>query len=335
VTGDGRLVAVHARMRAAVASQGDSRDILYDWLRYHLGWADPDGRPSDARSAKGLRPLLCLTTCEAVGADASLAEPVAAAIELTHEFSLIHDDIEDGDTVRRGRTALWKLCGPAQGVNAGDALSAIARAQIADTPVPAVVTVDLFRRYDAACLRLTEGQYLDLAFEARSRVSVDAYVDMVSRKTGALLGAAAGMGARAGGADGPQADAFTGFGVALGVAFQIQDDVLGIWGDPARTGKPAGSDLLRRKKSLPVVLASSDADLAPRIDALFAAPAPTPAEAAALAGRMADAGCRARAEAMAGARADEALGILDLLTLADGPRADLVALAHRSVARDR
>jgi geranylgeranyl diphosphate synthase, type I len=330
-----RLAPVHARMAAALRADGAATAPLYAWLRYQLGWAEADGSPGDHRTGKGVRPLLALVSCAAVGADPVAAVPVAAALELTHEFSLIHDDIEDGDRLRRGRAALWTLCGVAQGINAGDALFGIARREIGASPVTDVIVADLYRRYDTACVRLAEGQFLDLWFETRDRIDVDAYVDMVRRKTGALLAAAAAMGARAGGADPATADAMARFGEGLGVAFQIRDDVLGMWGDPVVTGKPCGADLLRRKKSLPVLLAWQSPALATEIEALFAANRPSAADALRVAEDMARAGCRDQATDMAQTRGRDALAALDGLSLADGPRRELVATVERAVDRDR
>ncbi|MFN2251916.1 MAG: polyprenyl synthetase family protein, partial [Anaerolineae bacterium] len=254
---DPRLAPVHEVMRRAVAPAGDQRDGLYHWLGYHLGWSTPDGRPADERRAKGVRPLVCLLASRAVGGDDTAAVPAAAAIELTHEFSLIHDDIEDGDRTRRGRAALWTLTGMPHGINSGDALFGIARSQLALSPVAPDVLADLYARYDDACIRLAEGQYLDLSFETADYVTVDDYVDMVSRKTGALLAAAAGLGARAGGASPDVADSLTRYGLALGVAFQIKDDLFD-YGEQ-RIGKPTGIDIKEQKMTLPLIYALNHA----------------------------------------------------------------------------
>jgi len=335
---DARLSSVHARMRAAVAGPGDGRDGLYRWLSYHLGWADAGGRPVEQRAAKGIRPLVCLTACEAVGGEADLAAPAAAAVELTHEFSLVHDDIEDGDRRRRGRPALWAVVGAPQAINAGDALFTLARRQLTEHGGgwPDGVALDLIRRYDAACLRLAEGQFLDIGFESAARVALDDYIAMVAGKTGALLGAAAAMGARAGGAVPAVADAFSRYGEAVGVAFQMQDDVLGLWGDPGHTGKPAGNDLARRKKSLPIILALSDPVQGPPLgDVLAAERPPDPAAVALWTGRLAAAGYRDQARALARRYAETALAALAELDLAAGPRAALEALARQAVERER
>ncbi len=330
------LEAVRARIRAALEPPGDARDGLYHWLAYHLGWVDASGAPAAGRAGKGVRPMVSLVACAAAGADPARAHGVAAAVEMTHEFSLIHDDIEDGDTERRGRATLWAVAGVPHAINAGDALFSLARRQLTAAPpaLPADVPLDLIRRYDTACLRLAEGQFLDIAFESAERVDLAAYEIMIRGKTGALLGAAAGMGARAGGASGATADRLTAFGEAVGTAFQMQDDVLGIWGDPAITGKAAGNDLVRRKKSLPVVLAMADPAIGPDLVAAYGRSRPLAlGEAASWAARIAAAGHRETCARLARAAVDQALASLDGLGLAPEPRAMLEALARFAVDR--
>ncbi len=329
--------AVRARVRRALDPPRDARDGMYRWLAFHLGWVDAGGAPVDGRTGKGVRPLVSLMACAAVGADPAQAHGVAAAVEMTHEFSLIHDDIEDGDTERRGRATLWTVAGVPHAINAGDALFSLARRQLTEAPpeLPSRVALDLIRRYDTACLRLAEGQYLDIAFESAERVRLADYQLMILGKTGALLGAAAGMGARAGGASTADSDRLTRFGESVGVAFQMQDDVLGIWGDPDVTGKSAGNDLIRRKKSLPVVLAMADETLGPDLVATYARTHPlAPEEAAGWAARIAEAGHRETCTRLAHAAADAALEALDGLDLVPGPRAALAALARFAVDRE-
>jgi geranylgeranyl diphosphate synthase type I len=333
----GYLAPVQARMRAAVAPREAVSAGLYAWLRYHLGWSDAAGRPEEARAAKGIRPLVALLAAEAVGGTRPDAVDVAAAVELTHEFSLIHDDLEDGDERRRGRPALWVVTGAAQAINAGDAMFAIAREVLSARSAPgpdAARSLGMLARYDRACLALAEGQFLDIGFEAEALIEPEAYLAMVRRKTGALLCLAAELGALAGGAAPAVADGLGRYGEALGVAFQMHDDVLGIWGDTARTGKPAGADLLRRKKSLPVVLGLADPELAPALRSAFSGP-PERATAVALARRMEAAGLRRRASVEAEAWAERAKRELAALGLAAEPAASLAALAEAAIRRDR
>ena len=248
------LPAIETEMRCAVAPSNDpTLTMFYGMLHYHLGWVDADFQPAQFDSGKRIRPVLTLLCCEASGSEWRAALPAAAAVELLHNFSLIHDDIEDGDPVRRGRPTLWKLWGNAQAINAGDALYTMAHTTLnglAEYDTPAERILAARRRFDRACVALTQGQHLDLGFESRSSVTEAEYLRMISGKTAALIEAACGLGALVNGSDLVQH--YEDFGRELGLAFQIQDDLLGIWGDPELTGKPAGNDLRNHKKSLPV-----------------------------------------------------------------------------------
>jgi len=233
-------------------------DGLYGMLRYHFGWIDAKGCPSSHALGKAVRPTLCLLACEAVGGNWERALPAAAALELIHNFSLIHDDIQDGDQQRHHRPTVWSLWGQAQAINAGDtafALSGVAIEGLREQGYPAETVLTVWQLLNAATLRLVEGQYLDLAFESRLDITVDEYLGMIARKTGALIEVAAHVGALLGEADTTLIDHLRWYGRALGLAFQIGDDLLGIWGETAETGKPVAADLRRRKKSLPVVYA--------------------------------------------------------------------------------
>jgi geranylgeranyl diphosphate synthase type I len=224
--------------------------------RYHLGWEDEHGNPSSA-TGKRLRPALCLLACEAVGGEWRSGLPAAAAVELVHAFSLVHDDIQDRDEERHHRPAVWARWGEAQAINAGDALLVLAHLALAGLKDDAGLYARCAAYLDEATLEMVEGQVLDLEYEGRPQVTVDEWAEMVGKKTGALFGCALGLGAVTGGADEDRAHEFVRLGRALGTAFQARDDMLAIWGDGSRTGKPVASDLIRRKKSLPVVLAWS------------------------------------------------------------------------------
>ncbi len=247
--------AVEAEMRAAF---GQSDLPIYQMARYALGWEDQHGQPANA-AGKGARSALVM-----LGADAISAEPehqrralaAAAAVEFVHNFSLVHDDIQDGDEERRGRPTVWRVWGVAQAINAGDALreladQALRRGRLHGAPDD--VVVDAARRLNRATLRMIEGQYLDLAFEERSDVSVNEYLAMVERKTGAMMGVSLALGAVFAGAASEQADALERAGQRLGRCFQMRDDWLGIWADPESLGKPTDADIRRRKKSFPVL----------------------------------------------------------------------------------
>jgi geranylgeranyl diphosphate synthase type I len=224
-------------------------------MRYHLGWEDSSGRPETSKGGKLLRPALCLLCCEAAGSEARRALPAAGAVELLHNFTLIHDDIEDGSTERHGRETLWRVWGEALAINAGDAMFALAHLallQLEDEGHVEARVVRAAKMLDETTLRLAEGQHLDLAGAANDRAS---YLSMVEGKSAVLLGASCGLGALAAGADGATVDALYEFGRRLGLGFQIRDDILGVWGDPSETGKSAGDDLRAGKRSFPVIAA--------------------------------------------------------------------------------
>jgi geranylgeranyl diphosphate synthase type I len=218
---------------------------------YHMGWSDPEGRPVEGGRGKGLRPTLAVLSAEAAWADGAVAIPGAVAIELIHNFSLIHDDVIDADQTRHHRPTVWALFGVGQAIIVGDALQTLAHQVLLDTPRG----VGASRCLADATAAMIAGQADDIAFETRATVSVDACMAMCAGKTGALLGCAASIGAVLAGAPEATIGALRDFGTHLGLAFQAVDDLLGIWGDPERTGKPVGSDLRQRKKSLPIVAA--------------------------------------------------------------------------------
>ncbi len=231
-------------------------------LHYHLGWTDPQGNPTPGFGGKALRPTLCLLACQAVGGQIEQALPAAAALELVHNFSLVHDDIQDGDTQRRHRPTLWYLWGQPQAINAGNVLrtlAGVALERLDAAGVPVAQRLAASAVLDRACLEMIEGQYLDIGYESRLDITTQAYLEMVERKSAALIGCALHLGALLGGGDDATVAAFRSAGRKLGLAFQVQDDVLGIWGREETTGKPSGNDIRRRKKSYPVVLALESA----------------------------------------------------------------------------
>jgi geranylgeranyl diphosphate synthase type I len=233
-------------------------DGLYQMVRYHFGWSDEQGRPLPRALGKAIRPTLCLLACEATGGAWERALPAAAALELVHNFSLIHDDIQDGDQERHHRPTVWAQWGQAQAINAGDAafaLSGVAVQQLREQGFPDETVLHIWQLLNVATLRLVEGQYLDLTFEQRLDVTVEEYLGLIGRKTGALIETAAHIGALLGTNDSTFISHLRWYGQALGLAFQIGDDLLGIWGTPAETGKPVAADIRRRKKSLPIIYA--------------------------------------------------------------------------------
>ncbi|KAA9160384.1 polyprenyl synthetase family protein [Amycolatopsis acidicola] len=216
---------------------------------YHLGWTDLDGNPASA-GGKAVRPALALLSAEAAGAPPETGLPGAVAVELVHNFSLLHDDLMDGDTERRHRPTVWAVKGAASAILTGDAMLSLAQEVLLDVDGPGGVAAA--RLLTEATGELIRGQVLDVQFESRDDVSLDECLDMAAGKTGALLSASSAIGAVLAGAPQRTVDALAGFGADIGLAFQLVDDVLGIWGEPSVTGKSVYSDLRARKKSLPV-----------------------------------------------------------------------------------
>jgi geranylgeranyl diphosphate synthase type I len=260
---DGYLSAIETEMRNSVTPSGNALAPFYGMISYHLGWVDESFSIGTQQSGKRLRSLLSLLSCEACGGDWHQALPAAASIELIHNFSLIHDDIEDNSPQRRHRPTLWSLWGEAQAINVGDGLFAVSRLalqRLSERGISPAKVLRAFRIVDQTCLDLTEGQYLDLAFEEEECVTVEMYVEMIGKKTGALMGCATQLGALLGTDDEHAIENYRSFGDQLGLLFQIVDDILGIWGAGEATGKGVGEDIVSRKKSLPVVYALQQSD---------------------------------------------------------------------------
>ena len=226
---------------------------FHEMLTYHMGWTGEGAGPE--ATGKRIRPLLVLLTTASCGADWQSALPAAAAVELVHNFSLVHDDIQDNSPKRRGRDTAWVKWGAPMAINAGDALFVISNQAIIDLKkhYPAEIVVQAAEILHNTCLELTRGQYLDMSYEERQDLGVEDYWPMISGKTSALLSACSHIGALLGGADEEHQAAFRSYGHYLGLAFQVQDDILGIWGDEKLTGKSAASDLVEGKNSLPVL----------------------------------------------------------------------------------
>jgi len=242
--------AIEVEVSRALPKSGSHQDEM---LRYQFGFVD-DELPS--LGGKCLRPSLCLLACEALGGDLDRALPIAVAVEFVHNFSLIHDDIEDGDETRYHRPALWRVYGRDHAIAAGVGLWALAYQTLnrsAARGLPASRVLAARRILNDACGEMIEGQHQDLSFEQRTDVTLVEYLGMVERKTAALLSAALKLGGLAAGADEAEVDRLAAFGRQLGLAFQIRDDILGIWGEGSATGKPVGADIARRKKSLPII----------------------------------------------------------------------------------
>lgn len=243
-------------MRAAFPYVEADVAPFYAQMQYHLGWLDEQLQSTQADSGKLLRPLLVLLGNRALSGTDEQALPLAAGIQLLHDFSLIHDDIEDHSTTRRGRRTLWDIWGMEHGINAGDGMFALAHRavyQLSDRGVPAGRVIGILRRWEDTILRICEGQFLDISFEGSMAVTEAQYLRMIGGKTAALAAASVGLGAQVATDDPHQIAAMWQFGEALGMAFQMQDDLLDIWGDPQQTGKARANDLVQRKMSLPVI----------------------------------------------------------------------------------
>ena len=250
--------AIGAELRRALSGDGS----VYDLLRYYMGWVDLDGNPTVGTEGKYLRPTLCLFACDATGGVREQAMPAAAALELIHNFSLIHDDIQDEDETRHHRKTLWAIWGVPKALVAGNVLRTVADTALDDLQsagVPPNRILLVVNRLTQAYLEMIEGQYLDISFEGRQEVGLNQYLDMIARKTGALIRCSFTIGALIGSPDDRVAAAFLESGKALGFIFQVRDDILGVWGDEASTGKPVGADIRRKKNSFPVVYAMARA----------------------------------------------------------------------------
>ena len=240
---------------------GTGSSPFYQMMRYHLGWIDEQGNPQEETSGKLLRPTLCLLACETVGGNWKAALPAAAVLELVHNYSLIHDDIEDQSQFRRQRRTVWSIWDEAQAINVGDgmyALSRLALLRLSSRGFTPEKILSVIHLLDEACLKLCEGQYLDISYEDRTDIGMEDYLEMIGSKTAALISCSLKIGASLSTDNDQLCEGIGQFGWKLGLAFQITDDLLGIWGDEKTTGK-SNSDIYQKKKSLPVVYALKEA----------------------------------------------------------------------------
>ncbi len=314
---------VEPALREAVGSLPEAVRLI---TGYHLGWWDADGNPVGS-GGKALRPTLALLAAQAVGGRAEDAVAAAVAVELVHDFSLLHDDVMDGDETRRHRPSAWRVFGTGPAILTGDVLLALAVETLSASGAPTRVLT-------TAVLDLLNGQNLDMSFETRDDVLLSECVAMAVGKTGALIRCACSLGAGAGGGTPDQVAAFALFGEHLGLAFQHMDDLLGIWGDTAETGKPTYSDLLNRKKSLPVVAAlTAGTPESQALRDLYCGPSDfDPAEAAAL---IEAAGGRAWSQDRLLQLRNQSLATLQSVACAPRPLAELTTLADLVIARTR
>jgi geranylgeranyl diphosphate synthase type I len=329
------LPPVEAEMWAVMEDLEPREADLFGYLRYHLGWADTGLEACDGRSGKRIRPILCLLACDGCGGGWEDALPAAAAIELLHNFTLIHDDIEDGDRMRRGRPTVWSVWGQAQGINAGDTLfsaSQLALLRLRGRGIDPDTVVEASRLFNETCVSLTHGQYLDIGFETRADVSVDEYLTMVEGKTAALIACSCELGALV--AEGPPRArrALRAYGRHAGLAFQMQDDVLGIWGVAEVTGKPVGADIARRKKTLPLLHGLERSE---ELRALLSQAKLTADDVRRASELLEDVGSRAYAEGLAAHHYDRAVESLGEVPLRDRAAESLRRLAHKLIRRKK
>ncbi|MFI8002391.1 family 2 encapsulin nanocompartment cargo protein polyprenyl transferase [Streptomyces sp. NPDC086010] len=318
--------AVDPHLRAAVETlPGAMRRVA----KYHFGWQDADGTPASGRAGKAIRPALVLAAAQALGGDPDAAVRAAVAVELAHNFTLLHDDVIDEDTTRRHRPTAWAVFGVPDAVITGDAMLALALRLLADDPHPASAHASV--RLATCVVELCAGQQADCALEDRGPddVTLDECVAMATAKTGALLGCACALGALYAGAGESAVVAMDGFGREAGLAFQLIDDLIGIWGDTGRTGKPVGADLTAHKKSLPVVAAlTSGTPAAAELAALYRGAMNTPEEVRAAADAVDRAGGRDWAQMTAGDRMARAVHHLSRAVPGAADGGDLLALAE-------
>ena len=313
-----------------------SQDFLpvYDMLRYCMGWSDKDGNPVDGAMGKSLRPSLCLFACEAVGGQIRHALPAAASLELIHNFSLIHDEIEDFDETRHHRPTLWTLWGINKALVAGNVLRIVADRSMEmmkiDEGKDAERVVKGVELLTEACLEMIEGQYMDISFEGRIDITLDQYMAMISRKTGALIRCSLQLGAAMGTENLATLETFRKTGTSLGFVFQIRDDILGIWGEEKSTGKPVGIDILRKKNSLPIVHAMDKADKKGKelLREIYSLEHPGEQEVAAVLEIMEQAGTRDYAQKLAYEYEGKALKLFSQTRLSDSHQLDFGVLAR-------
>jgi geranylgeranyl diphosphate synthase type I len=329
-----RIAWVEREMEGVLADKRPALD-LYRMLRYHLGWLDAELQPvtGEARRRAGgkkIRGALCLLACEAAGGDPQAAVPGAAAVEFVHNFSLIHDDVEDEDAERRHRPTVWKRWSVAHAVNAGSNMQALvntAGLRLLRNGVPAERVVAALDCLTRAMLAMTEGQFRDIEFQDAPQTSIDAYLEMSGGKTAALTEAATRLGCLIATDRAEPTEALARFGRAFGMAFQSRDDYLGIWGEPERTGKPVGGDILKGKRSLPIVYALSR-DPSPELRRVL-----EQRDVAAVTARLEEAGARAYVEEMVAGFTAEAIGALDEAALSPRPCETLRGIAREFLGR--
>ena len=330
---------VDPALRRAVATLSDE---IRPAAEYHLGWVDAAGLPLSTDGGKGIRPAFAILSAEVVGASAAIGVPGAVGVELVHNFSLIHDDVIDGDVERRHRATVWSLFGVGQAVVTGDALLTLGQQVILNSSMTlgSSVAADPVNAARAALhladatAAMNSGQALDMAFEHHRSVTYEECLKMEGGKTGALLSCAASIGAVLAGADEVTVEALGVFGMQLGLSFQAVDDLLGVWGDPATTGKATFADLRQHKKTLPVTAAIAVGGPGAReLEDLLAIGELSDSDVARAAELVEALGGRQRATDQARESMEHALAALDVAASDQAAKGELIELAHFIVDR--
>jgi geranylgeranyl diphosphate synthase type I len=324
------LERIEAALRDSLA---DGPAELIDIGRYVMGWQSLDGTPMTT-GGKRIRPALCVFAAELFGAPAEVAMPGAVAVELIHNFSLVHDEVQDKDAERHHRPTVWAIHGEGQAINAGDFLITRAFAALLEGQGPPGRRLAALEVLNEAMGRMIAGQWSDIAFESRDSIAPDEYLEMVRGKTGALLGAPLAMGALLAGAAVEQARLLQSWGETVGLAFQVHDDYLGIWGNPDLTGKSNTNDILRRKKTLPVVFGLSH-DPDGIIAGVYRQKSVDASDVPKVASVLEQAGAREYARGMGAKLVSEADEMLDAFELPGTSRSALREIGAYLVDRDR
>jgi geranylgeranyl diphosphate synthase type I len=326
------LEAIESDLRISVDLIKEIADgPMVEMIEYHLGWHNT----SIKARGKRFRPLLSLLCCQAAGGDWHAALPLASSLELIHNFSLVHDDIQDGSDIRRGQPTVWKRWGIPQAINTGDAIFVLARLaalRMTETGIPTDSILRALSIIDTECLNLTKGQCLDLEFERQARITDDEYIEMVSGKTCALLRAATQCGALVAGRPQAAVEDYRSFGHHLGLAFQIVDDILGIWGQSEVTGKSSVGDLISRKKTLPVVVGLANS---PEFSKLWSAEGSSPGDIENMRRTLEETGADEYARKAADEATSQALQALKNANPMEPAATELEKLASRLQTRDR
>ncbi len=329
--------------QAEAASPGTSASgdpSLYGMIRYHLGWVDQHFSTVSADPGKRVRPVVCLLSTGAAGGNSEHAIPVAAGIELLHNFTLMHDDVQDQSALRRGRSTIWNLWGEAQAINAGDATFALSQLAVLrgrDQGMDAETLADVIEAFNKMTLQIVEGQVLDLGFAERANVTPADYLRMISGKTAAIVGFATWAGARIAGCAPASCEQFREFGRLLGLGFQVRDDFLGIWGEDDHTGKQAGDDIRGRKQSIPIIMLMESLSERQRRELLEIYGRETIGEqdVSRVTEMLDEHGVAERVNELTQQYHDQALDLLDRVTRPTAERDQLVELCERLVERSR